>query len=151
MPLQAAPTGIWLNAFQNPNGCLNALSVPDAGNYVGGIGNIGHSPNGLWRVDRQNPPAGMSNLQIQRNGAPNPSTAACVHVPNAYSAQIGNVHVIPQNPWGQAGNPAWSRQQELTRAIRNGLRLSAATHGANPVHPGQFRIQVYRVQGNFSS
>ncbi len=149
MPLQAAPTGVWLPAFQNPNGCLNALSVPNAGNYIGGIGNIGHSPNGLWRVDRQNPPVGMSNLQIQRNGAQNPSTAACVHVANAYTALIGPIHVIPPNPWGAAGSPALSRYKELTRAIQNGLRLSAASHHVN--HHGNCVIQVYQVQGNFSS
>ncbi len=148
MPLTAVGLGNWTRSYTGGiDGVGAACSVVTAANYPGNIGTIGHSTGGGWRVDRQNPPAGMVNLQIQRNGAPNPSTIGCVIVPIALSGQVGNPHM----PAGPQQVRAHARFSELTRAIHNGLSQSVGSRRLNAAHRGEMQIQVFEVQGEFST
>jgi len=145
MALIVVGTGNWTRSYTGGNtGAGAACSVVTAANYTGNIGTIGRT-NG-WRVDRQNPPVGMVNLQIQKNGAPNPSTIGCVLVPDALGPELGNLRA-PGGP----GDRARARSSELTRAIHNGLSQSVGSRRVNAAHREEMEIQVFRVQGAFSA
>jgi len=95
-----------------------------------------------WRIDRQNAPAGYSNVSVQRNGAPAPSTVASVFVPD-------NLNIAP-GPGGPTAQPFAARIAELERAVRRGLEESLATWVA--AAPGQpAHITRKMVTGTFSA
>lgn len=149
MPLTVTANGNWQNAYPGPNaGAGAACSLVDAGNYSGAIGTIGRTAD--WRVDRQVPPADVTNLQIQRNGVGNPSTIACCLVPNNLGPLIGNLHAPP----GPIRDRAQARFSELTRMIHRGLSLSIGSRRMNAAaQRGQtlMEVEVFRVQGTFSA
>ena len=146
MPFQVQGNGNWQRAYTgNIAGAGGACSLVDAGNYPGNIGTIAQNPT--WRVDRQNPPAGQTNLQIQKNGVGNPSTIACCLVPNILAQQMGNVN----DPVMQRQLTARARFAELTRAIHTGLSRSVGSRRPSPRHRGQMEVQAFLVQGQFSS
>lgn len=145
MAFQVNGNGHWQRAYTgNIAGAGTSCSLVDAGNYPGSIGTI--AQNAAWRMDRQNPPAGQTNLQIQKNGVGNPSTIACCLVPNTLAQQVGNVN--DRNVANQV--KARARFAELTRAIHSGLSRSVGSRRNSPAHRGQMEIQAFRVQGNFS-
>jgi hypothetical protein len=96
-----------------------------------------------WRIDRQNAPGGFTNLSVQRNGVPAPSTVASVFVPAALN--------IGPGPGGPAAQPFAARIHELLRAVRRGLEESFATYAV--VAPPAAAAQITRkeVTGNFSA
>ncbi|MEZ5354185.1 MAG: hypothetical protein R2762_16230 [Bryobacteraceae bacterium] len=149
MPITVLATQHWQNAYTGSNqGAGAACSLVDAGSYVGAIGTI--KQNAMWRVDRQNPPVGKTNLQIQKNGVGNPSTIACCLVPDALATQIGNLHA-PPGPFLDQANARFS---ELTRAIHSGLSQSVGSRRMQAAaQKGQvlMEVRVYEVQGNFSA
>jgi hypothetical protein len=147
MALSAIATANWQDAYTGATtGAGAACSLVDAGNFPGSIGTI--NQNADWRMDRQSPPAGMTNLQIQKNGVGSPSTIACCLVPN--NLVPGNINQFP----GPARDQARARFTELTRMIHSGLTQSVgsrrmkASAQANQV---LMEVRIYQVQGTFSA
>jgi len=147
MAFTVVGTGTWQNAYTGANtGAGAACSLVDAGNYPGTIGTI--AQNADWRVDRQSPPVGMINLQIQKNGVGNPSTIAACLVPN--NLNPGSVNLPP----GPVRDKAKARFTELTRAIHDGLRQSVGSRrpsAAAQANQVLSEIQTFKVTGSFSS
>jgi hypothetical protein len=147
MALSAIGTGNWQKAYTGANnGAGAACSFVNAGNFPGSIGTIGQ--NADWRVDRQSPPVGMTNLQIQKNSVGNPSTIAACLVPN--NLNPGAVNLPP----GPLKDRATARFSELTRAIHSGLSQSVGSRRMDPTAaPNQvaMEVQIFKVQGTFSA
>lgn len=88
-----------------------------------------------WRVDRQNPPSGYVNIQVQKNGADNPSTVACVLVPTRLLDGLGK----------------GGRAHELSWAFRGGMLRSLNSHRLGQVgHQPAYVITVHKVVGNYT-
>jgi hypothetical protein len=146
MAFNIVATGNWNNAYIGPNtGAGGACKLVNATNYNGGIGTIAQNTD--WRVDRQAPPPGKINLQIQKNGVGNPSSIACALVPD--NLQPGNIHAP-----GATGVRANARASELTKAIHSALTQSVGSRRDNPAaQQNQIlkQIQTYEVTGSFSA
>lgn len=94
---------------------LNGL---DATTIAGNSGTICTSDN--WRVDLQDPTRTHYNVQVQRNGVPNPSSVAGVLVPITLATSLGTT--------GGSGNTATKGRIEALRyAVHGALIQSAAT------------------------
>ncbi len=147
MALTAVATATWQKAYTGAvAGAKATCSVGNGTNYPGSIGTIGNSADGQWRLDRQSPPQGKTNLQIQKNNAPNPSTVACVIVPDNLSTQVGAL-----NAPGPLQQRARARNSELTRMIHKGLSQSVDSRRAVSGQAGHMEVQVFEVQGTFSA
>ncbi len=147
MALEASGTNNWQKAYTgNIAGAGGACKLVTSANYLGSIGTIANTADNTWRVDRQSPPAGKTNLQIQKNGATNPSTIACVIVPNDLSAQCGLLNTV-----GPLKERANARHSELTRMIHSGLTQSVGSRRACLQHAGEMEIRVFEVKGTFSA
>lgn len=150
MAFQVVANGNWQRSLPGANaaqGAGAAMGLVSGSNYDGGIGTIAHTLTHDWRMDRQNPPVGMVNLQIQRNGAQNPSSVACALVPD--NLLVGALNHPDPTISGRAQN----RDAELSRAIRNALTQSMQSRRLVPGLPAnqnQWEIQIFRVQGAFS-
>ena len=139
--LTVTGTNNWNKAFSDVRGAAKASSIVTAENYRGSLGTIGSDGN--WRVNRQPSASDISNIQIQRNGADNPSTAGAVLVPHSYGKEINST---PPN-----SEVKRAKTSELTRAIRNGLNESVKSHKNRDNRPNEFEIQVFKVDGQFSA
>lgn len=143
-PAGAPPTGpAWPT---NPNVHLteiqNAIGAATAVDFFGALGPTSVVNVHGWRIDRQNAPAGFTNVSVQRNGVPAPSTVATVFVP-------ANLNIAP-GPGGPAAQPFAARVAELERAVRRGLEESLATWvAAVPGQPAHITRRV--VTGAFSA
>ena len=87
MALSVAPTGDFAEAWTgSSDGATNSIALISARNAYGREGREGTIDQTVtrgWRVDRQkNLAGGRSNLQLQKNGANRPSTAACLIISN---------------------------------------------------------------------
>jgi hypothetical protein len=139
-------TGNWNNAYTGLNtGAGGACNLVNATNYSGGIGTI--AQNAEWRVDRQAPPPGKINLQIQKNGVGNPSSIACCILPA--NINCGNIHAP-----GAAGVLANARASELTKAVHGALTRSVGSRRDDPAAQANQvlkQIQAFEITGNFSA
>ena len=146
MAFTVTGTGDWKEAYIGPNtGAGGACNLVTAANYSGSIGTIAQNQD--WRVDRQSPPPGKINLQIQKNGASNPSSIACCIV--TANLNPGNLHAP-----GAPGVLAKARAAELTRAIHSGLTQSVGSRRAHPAAQAneiRMQVQAFEVTGSFSS
>ena len=147
MALSAAPTGALANAWTGRrDGATDSIALITARNAYGREGKTGtieQTQTLDWRVDRQkNVAGGLSNLQVQKNGADRPSTVACLIVSNQYLFQLDGPDVS-------------NREAELTRTLRHGLNLSLSSWiqatEAGPRGKRTAFVKVFEVTGEFSS
>jgi hypothetical protein len=104
-----------------------------------------------WRVDLQSPSTDAYNVQVQKNGAPNPSSVGGVMVPMHLVNAIGQLHGVGKD----TNAAARKRAEELRYAVHGALvrsarTLSAKTTGRGAVIPGQFVITMQKVVGQYS-
>ncbi len=97
---------------------------------------------GGWRIDRQDAPAGFTNLSVQRNGVGWPSTVASVFLP-------ARLNIAPGRD-GPGGQPFVARVRERERAVRRGLEESWASHTVDQ-KGGRAWIVRKAVAGDFSN
>lgn len=126
---------------------LKDLDVSDIAGQSGTI-----LSKGNWRLDRQNPTPDASNIQIQRNGVPNPSTVAGVLVPDILTVALTSA---PKGLDKDARDRIFgSRMKELYRAVRGALGTSAATltdELSDKGRPnGKKCIKMQRIGGQFT-
>lgn len=82
-----------------------------------------------------NPPSGYVNIQVQKNGADNPSSVTCVLVPTRLLAGVGKS----------------GRAHELSWAFRGGMLRSLNSHRLGQVgHQSAYVITVHKVVGNYT-
>ena len=123
-------------------GVSNAIGRLDAHDFFGAPGATGVVNEHGWRVDRQNAPAGFTNLSVQLNGVGAPSTVATVLVPTALN--------IAPDLGGPAAQPFAARIAELQRVVRNALEQSFASWVA-PAPGAPAHITRFVVSGTFSA
>ena len=147
MALSVEPTGDLADAWTGPpDGATDSIALVTARNAYGREGREGTIERTVtqnWRVDRQkNVAGGRSNLQVQKNGANRPSTAACLIVSNQYFFQLD-------------GPDTANREAELTRILRHGLNVSLdswiQTTEAGPRGKRAAVVKVFEVRGEYSS
>jgi hypothetical protein len=140
MPLRTEATTHWQPAWAGTDtGAGTAISLVNAGNYHGPLGNIGHL--GGWRVDREPHPIDAMNLHLQKDGTGRPSTLGCLLVPVIYSGLL-------------AGPGYEARFGELTTMIQQGLSRSVGSRRGTTrerAHLGKFEIVAYRIAGSLSA
>jgi hypothetical protein len=126
---------------------VNAKTV---GNLFGGLkSHVVGDANG-WRIDRQNPPSGYANVQVQHNGTDGKSTVACVLIPDKYNI------AMPTGPDATKAKRQLehgARLNELAKVIRDGLMRSAKSYKPNAVNPtsNPGAITAFEVTGDFSA
>jgi len=133
---------------------LNTLDASDISGNIKTIHPKDHdtSKKDGWRVDLQSPSGTAFNVQVQKNGAPNPSTVGGVMVPTHLVNAIGQLHGADKE--GSAA--ARKRAEELRYAvhgalIRSARTLSTKTTERGAVIPGQYVITMQKVVGQFSA
>ena len=98
--------------------------------------NTREKPDKPWRLDRQNPPSGFVNLQIQKNGVGNPSSVCGVLVPTLLLDGLGSVKST------DAAKAAASKRRikALSYAFFGAMMASAASCRDNPGKLKMFEI-----------
>jgi len=138
------------NAVAEISTLLTTLDVTKISGSIGTIHPPGHKTSDTegWRVDLQSPSTDAYNVQVQKNGASNPSTAGCVMVPMRFISGIGSTS-------GGGKDVALARASELRRAVHGALVRSARTQqvktnqGGRNVQ-GEYVITVQKIVGQFS-
>ncbi len=130
----------------------HVIAQVNASNVWGNIGTFYDSDE--FRADRQNPPPAAVNIQIQKNGAPNPSTIACVIIPTEF--QGGYSEMNAPNPHNDpaidgARDRGHARHRELSHHIHRALLQSMASITAPANRGGDHTILVYEIHGDYSA
>jgi len=159
MNIKRKSTGNWSKAYKNfPTAdegreraiqeisqLLNTLDVTKIGPNIGTI----HPPNHRrsdtegWRVDLQSPSVNEYNVQVQKNGAGNPSTIACVLVPKAMISGIG-----VKGTSANMNAAVDARASELRYAVHGALIRSVRTLRQDG--SGNYEIEQITLTGTYS-